>query len=280
MGEARTVLITGSSRGLGAALVRRFADAGWKVAASMIDPEREAPEFDGLAGVTKIALDVSDTASITRGVAQAIEALGHIDLLINNAGYGSFAVVEAASEQLIQRLYQTNALGPVFVTRAVLPHMREQGEGTIVFVSSSIAAFSAPFHGLYGACKWATDGFAEALTYETADLGVRIKIVSPGAIASTYFSNTEDKLDGAPDAYQPAIRRMRESMGDSLAGAPSPELVAEEVFTAATDPGGRLRYYVTEQARKMVGHRREIGDETWVQRALDGFKTSRSVVNT
>ena len=271
MSQEKTVLITGSSRGLGNALVRRMAAAGWRVAATMIDPATEAPEFDSMAGVVKIALDVSNIASIERGVAEAVEALGHIDLLINNAGYGSFCVVEAASEALIRKLYETNVLGPVFMTRAVLPHMRVRGHGTILFVSSLIAAISAPFHGMYGACKWATDGFAEALVYETADLGIRVKIAAPGAIASSYFSNTDDQLEDVPEAYRPAIKRMREGMVANLAGAPTPEQVADEVFAAAIDPSDQLRYYVTEQARQMANHRRSIGDEAWIRGAAKAF---------
>ena len=265
-----TILITGASRGLGKALALRFAESGWRVAATMLD-EREAPQLAGRPGIATFVLDVSDVGSIERGVAAVIARFGAIDLLINNAGYGSFAVVEAASEAQIRRLYATNALGPVFVTRAVIPHMRRRGTGILMFVSSSIASLSAPFHGMYAACKWATTGFAEGLVYEMQSIGVQVKVVAPGAMATSYFANTDDRLDGVPTEYAEGIARMRAGLEQALVGAPTSEQVAAEIFAAATDGTDQVHYLVTEQARQMVGYRRKVGDEIWLQQAVQAF---------
>jgi NAD(P)-dependent dehydrogenase (short-subunit alcohol dehydrogenase family) len=274
--QPKSVLITGASRGLGRALVTRFSRAGWRVAASMLD-QAEAPDVKALPGVTPFTLDVADLASIERGVRDVLAAFGSIDLLINNAGYGSFAVVESASEAQIRKLYATNALGPVFVTRAVIPHMRERGSGTLMFVSSSIASMSAPFHGMYGACKWATTGFAEGLVYELKPLGIRVKIAAPGAMATSYFEHTDDKLDGVPAAYAKAVAGMKAGLPRALAGAPTPDEVAEEVFRASTDGTDQVHYLVTEQARRMIGYRRQVGDEAWLQEAVNAFSNNQTV---
>ena len=271
-------VITGASRGLGKALALRFAQAGWQVAATMLD-ENEAAELRGHANIATFTLDVADLASIERGVSAVIERFGNVDLLINNAGYGSFAVVEAASEDQIRRLYTTNALGPVFVTRAVLPYMRRQRRGILMFVSSSIASMSAPFHGLYAACKWATTGFAEGLVYEMQSIGVQVKIAAPGAMATTYFVNTDDCLDKVPVEYAEGVSRMRFGLDAALEGAPTSEEVAEEIFRAATDGTTRVHYLVTEQARQMIGYRRKIGDENWLQQAVQAFAQSETVAS-
>lgn len=275
---APAVLITGASRGLGKALALRFAHAGWQVAATMLD-EAEAPELRQHPGITTFTLDVADLPSIERGIAAVIARFGAIDLLINNAGYGAFAVVEATSEAQIRRLYATNALGPVFVTRAVLPHMRQRRRGILLFVSSSIASLSAPFHGLYAACKSATTGFAEGLVYEMQSIGVQVKIAAPGAMATTYFAHTDDRLDGVPAEYAEGVAQMKAGLGQALEGAPSSEQVAEEIFQAATDDTDRVHYLVTEQARQMIGYRREIGDEAWLQQAVRAFTQSQTVAS-
>ena len=126
-----TVLITGCSSGIGAAAVQHFAAQGWNVAATLRNPASAHFE-DGAGKVATFALDVTDQKSVDAAVAQAAERFGQIDVLINNAGYGLFGPFETATQEVIERQFQTNVFGVFAVTRAVLPHMRERASGVII----------------------------------------------------------------------------------------------------------------------------------------------------
>ncbi len=161
--------------------------------------------------VRTLALDVTDPAAIRPAVDQALQAFGHIDVLVNNAGYGAFGPFEAATNEQIERQYATNVTGLMYVTREFLPHFRERKGGTIINISSVGGCATFPLYSLYHGTKWAVEGFSESLNFELEPFGIRVKLVEPGSIKTDFITRSLDvlKQDGL-DVYDDFIRRFRE----------------------------------------------------------------------
>ena len=257
-----TVLITGCSSGIGAATVRRFADQGWNVAATLRNPS--AARFEPGAGrVEAIALDVTDQHSVDAAVARTLEHFGQIDVLINNAGYGLFGPFESATPQAISRQFETNVFGVFAVTRAVLPHMRERASGVIVNVASLTGLVAMPLYSLYAASKYAVVGFSESLSHELAPLGIRVKVVAPGAVATDFSGRSMARTfegDGGP--YAESIRKVAAAFSaNRTAGGATPERLAQALYDAATDGSAQVRYVVGDDALAVMQSRKELGEE-------------------
>ena len=170
----KTVLITGCSSGFGLETARHFLAQGWKVVATMRTPNAAVlPLSDHLR---VLALDVGDAASIHA----ALEAAGPIDALVNNAGIGVLYPLEAISMETARSVFETNALGTIAMTQAVLPGMRERGAGVIVNVISTVTLAPLPLLSVYTASKAAVNAFTESLALELAPLGIRTRLVLPG----------------------------------------------------------------------------------------------------
>src|SRR5215469_12840168 len=163
---AKTLFITGASTGIGRAAALFFRDKGWNVAATMRNPA----DHSGLASSTvrTIPLDVTKSVTIRPALDQALQAFGSIDVLVNNAGYGAFGPLEAASDEQIERQFATNVTGLMAVTREFLPHFRERSSGVVINISSVGGRATFPLSSLYHATKWAVEGFSEALNFELA----------------------------------------------------------------------------------------------------------------
>src|SRR5258708_3354641 len=188
----QTILITGTSTGLGRTTARFFAARGWNVVATMRRPETEA-ELTHLENVLVTRLDVQDLASIGAAIAEGIKRFGRIDALLNNAGFGLFGLFEGTPREKIQEQFDVNVFGVMDTTRAILPHFRQNRAGIILNVSSGAGVFTLPMISLYCASKFALEGFSEALSYEVGSQGITVKIIEPGGILSTGFN----KLSGA-----------------------------------------------------------------------------------
>jgi NAD(P)-dependent dehydrogenase (short-subunit alcohol dehydrogenase family) len=267
-GPTRNVLITGASTGFGEATARLFAARGWNVVATMRRPEAGA----ALAAVDNVMvtrLDVQDQASIEAAVAEGIARFGHIDVLVNDAGFGLFGVFEATSRQRVLEQFEVNVFGLMDVTRAILPHFRGNRSGVIVNISSGGGVFALPMTSLYNASKFAQEGFSESLAYELERLGIRVKIVEPGGVLSTNFVRRSTEEAGGAKAlpdYDPFVRAMEaafEGLRASRAGATS-EQVAEVIFTAATDETEQLRYVATDNIKPWVAARRETSEAEYI----------------
>lgn len=175
------ILVTGCSSGFGLAIARIFLASGWEVVATMRNPQASPlPETDKLQVV---ALDVTDADSI----AQAVEAAGPIDALVNNAGVGLLNVLEGTEMSKVRELFETNLFGAIAMTKAVLPQMRQRGAGVIVNVSSSVTLAPFPALSVYSASKAALNALTESLAVETALFGVRACLVLPGSAPTTSF---------------------------------------------------------------------------------------------
>ena len=232
-----TVLITGCSSGYGLATAQRFLDEGWDVVATMRTPRPDVlPASDRL---TLLPLDVTDPESI----ANAVEASGPVDVLVNNAGIGAVGVFEATPMSLTRELFDTNTSGVMAMTKAVVPDMRSRGSGVIVNVTSSTTLAAMPLAAVYTASKAAIEGFSGSLALELGFFGVRVKLVEPGYGPSTAFtSNGSERMAGLfPDEYLPFAAPIMDSFGQPGL-VTTPDDVADVVFTAATDTSDRLRF--------------------------------------
>ncbi|WP_245222700.1 SDR family oxidoreductase [Ruegeria sp. HKCCSP351] len=201
----KTILITGASSGIGEATARHFQANGWSVVATMRNPDN-ASDLAGLENVHVAQLDVTDPSSIAEAVAAGIDRFGKIDVLLNNAGYGAYGALEAFSMERIRRQFDTNVIGLMEVTKAVLPHMRANRTGTIINISSIGGQITLPLGTLYHGTKFAVEGLSEALHYELEPLGIYVRIVEPGMIKTNFggssfdFAMDEDLADYAPMA--------------------------------------------------------------------------------
>lgn len=240
----KTVLITGASTGIGKTSAEYFASRGWNVAATMRKPEKASFHCEGAERIKVFRLDVTDEASIATAVTDTIAAFGRIDTLVNNAGYGLVGLFEAMSPDQVRRQFETNVIGLMNVTRAVIPQMRAQQAGTIINVASVAGRMSSPLYSLYCATKWAVEGFTEALSYELKAHGIQVRIIEPGPIRTDFMTRSLDVADNnISSAYGEFEARVWEAYKLEFAESPGPELVAASIYKAATTRSTwRLRF--------------------------------------
>lgn len=237
-----TVLITGCSSGFGLATAKRFLARGWNVVATMRSPQQEL--FDRNDRLVVAPLDVTNPASIAAAIEQGIARFGQLDAMVNNAGIGLFGAAEATPDEMIRRVFETNTFGVIAAARAIIPHMRARGSGTIVNVTSSVGIAPMPLVAAYTASKYAIEGFLESLAYELGLFGIRVKIVQPGFAPTTSFaSNSGGSLsERLPAAYAEFADRYFKSMQDYPTAYTTADDVANAVYAAATSTDDKLRY--------------------------------------
>ncbi len=245
---AQTVLITGCSAGIGRATAELFAAKGWNVVATMRSPQA-AGELAEKQNILVTALDVTNEASIIAAVKQAEEWFGSIDVLINNAGFGVYGLLEATSVDSIRRQFETNVVGLLTTTQAVLPVMRKQRSGVVVNVGSIAGKMSYPLGTLYNGTKFAVEGISEALRFELREIGVRVKLIEPGIIYTNFANAMEFKNDESLVEYQPVVQKFGATMGEIAKNGTPVGAAAEAIYDAATDGTDRLRYLVGEDAK-------------------------------
>lgn len=198
---SKTWLITGTSTGFGRELTEQLLARGDRVAATLRRPEAlEAlgAEYGDRLWVRQ--LDVTDTAGIRSVVAAAFAELGRIEAVVSNAGYGLLGAAEELTDEQIEQQIQTNVVGSIQLIRAVLPHLREQGGGTILQLSSMGGQFAYPGMSLYHASKWAIEGFLDSVGQEVAPFGIRTCLVEPGG-GRTDFAGRSLMMAPAAEAY-------------------------------------------------------------------------------
>lgn len=268
----KTILITGASSGIGRETAKLFQSEGWNVIATMRSPEKET-ELNALDNVFVTQLDVLDPASIDQAVKAGIARFNQIDVLLNNAGYGAYGVLESFSRGQIIRQFDTNVIGLLDVTKAILPHFRANKSGIIINISSIGGKMTFPLGALYHGTKFAVEGISESLSYEVEQFGGKVKIVEPGAIATEFtgrsldFSNDENIAE-----YQPIVTRVMEAVGSMFEQASPASVVAGVIYQAATDGTGQLRYTAGEDARAIIAQRQQIDDATFISGIKAQFK--------
>lgn len=183
----RTWLITGSSSGIGLAVVEQLLERGDRVAATLRKPDALSHLKERYGEqLWTAALDVNDTSAIRDVINRAFTELGHIDVVISSAGYALFGAAEECSDEQIDQQLQTNLVGSIQVIRACLPYLRQQGGGRILQVSSEGGQLAYPNFSLYHASKWGIEGFVEAVAQEVAPFGIQFTLVEPGPTRTNF----------------------------------------------------------------------------------------------
>jgi NAD(P)-dependent dehydrogenase (short-subunit alcohol dehydrogenase family) len=255
----KTVFITGASSGFGREAVKRFQKEGWNVIATMRSPEKDT-KLSAFSDVLLTRMDVTDKESIKAAVAAGIRQFGQIDVLVNNAGFGTLGVLEAAPEEVIRQQFEVNFFGLIEVTKAVLPDMRKHRSGVIINISSIGGRVTFPFSTLYHASKFALEGMTESWQYELNPLGIRLKIVEPAGF-KTDFAGRSMNIYGAGGLgdYQEPY----DKFAGKLATWPMSENisdVADVIYEAATDDSEKLRYPVGHEAVPLLEARHQMDD--------------------
>ena len=267
----QTVLITGTSSGLGRATAELFQAKGWNVVATMRRPEAET-ELTRLDNTVVTRLDVEDPESITAAVRAGLDRFGRLDALVNNAGYGAYGPLEATPMAKIRRQFEVNVFGLLATTQAVLPHFRRQRAGVIVNISSIGGRIAFPLGSLYHGAKFAVEGLSESLAYELGPLGVRVKLVEPGGIRTDFGGRSLD-FSNVPEIaeYQPTVGKVFDVLGPLTAEGSTAAEIAETVLTAVTDGSDQLRYEAGADGIGMLDARRAADDATFFAGIRDRF---------
>jgi NAD(P)-dependent dehydrogenase (short-subunit alcohol dehydrogenase family) len=247
--DPRSILITGSSSGIGLALARRFATRGWRVFATMRRPEGEGAQAlrDEAARLgwrlTTPALDVTRDDSVTAAVGAALaETGGRLDVLVNNAGYYALGSLEETTPDELRAQLETNVVGVQRVTRAILPAMRARRDGTIVTLGSISGLVALPMAGPYHASKWALEGMIEVLRLELLPFGVRVVLIEPGPYESDlHAKEIQAEASRRADSPYAALLAAYRRQATRLRRAPLPGLV-DVIERAATARRPRLRW--------------------------------------
>ena len=261
-----TILITGCSSGFGKATASLFLSRGWNVIATMRSPK--AGLFEESERLLVTALDVTQPASISAAINQGIARFGKIDVLVNNAGIGLFSALESTPDEVIHQVFETNTFGVMAANRAIIPHMRERGSGTIINVTSSVGIAPMPLVAAYTASKYAIEGFSESLAYELGQFGVHVKIVQPGFAPSTSFGTNSGgrREDLLPEAYADFAGRYMQSMQNYPTAYTTEADVAEAVHAAATDGDTKLRYPAGADSVMLAKLRRSLPETEFMAR--------------
>jgi NADP-dependent 3-hydroxy acid dehydrogenase YdfG len=260
---SKTILITGSSSGIGRATAKLFQEKGWNVIATMRTPEKET-ELNQLDKVLVTRLDVLDLDSIESALAKGIERFGKIDVVLNNAGYGLMGTFESAKRESIIRQFGVNVQGLFDVTQKALPHFRGNKDGMFINISSVGGRMTFPLMPLYHATKWAVEGFSESLRWELAQIGVKVKVVEPGGVATDFGGRSMDmQHDEELTEYNAFVGKFMQAMQVSMdpSNMSKPELIAEVIYEAATDGTDTLRYRAGADAEQLLAARDNMSDD-------------------
>ena len=233
----KTILITGCSSGFGLETARYFLERDWNVVATMRSPREDI--LPAAKNLRVIALDVADPDSIRR----ALDAAGPIDVLVNNAGVGVLNALEGIPMDVARDVFETNTLGTIAMTQAVLPQFRERKSGVIVNVTSTVTLRPLPLLSVYTASKAAVNAFTESLAIELEQFNVRVRIVLPGRSPSTRFGeNARTRMrNGFPAPYAALGQSIFAAVQDQSTPVTHAADVADAVWRAATDPSAPMR---------------------------------------
>lgn len=269
---SKTILVTGASSGFGKAIAETFLERGWNVAAALRRPDPAL--YPASPNLQQVRLDVTDAGSIAAAVSEVTARFGRVDALVNNAGVGAMSAVEHTPDAVVREIFETNLFGTLAMTRAVIPLMRAQGEGVILNMTSSMALAPMPFMAIYASTKWAIEGLSEAMGYELAPMGIRVRLLEPGLAPDTNFGpSANTRAQGLTPAPYAAIAEA--SLGRMHSHYPTPLTtlaeVTEATFAAATDPGPRLRYRIGADTEQIWARRLALGDEAFIAEMRSTF---------
>jgi NADP-dependent 3-hydroxy acid dehydrogenase YdfG len=253
---SKTILITGASSGFGRDTAETLHRAGHTVYASMRGVQgknREAAEALRKLGIKTVEVDVRDGASVDAGVKNVLAEAGNIDVLVNNAGIGSAGVTEAFTTEQAKAIFDTNVIGLLRVTRAVLPSMRQQHEGLIINIGSIFGRVTFPFLGIYGASKFAVEALTDSLRYEVSQLGIEVVEVQPSTYPTNFLASIQTPAGTEVTKSYGVVGEIPDAMVKTLTStlegkdAPNPHDVAEAIVKLVAQSKG------SRPARTVVG---------------------------
>ncbi|HEY1406910.1 MAG TPA: SDR family oxidoreductase [Spirochaetota bacterium] len=248
----KTILITGTSSGIGRETALLFHKMGWNVAASMRSPGNETT-LKNIDNVRCYRIDVTDRDSIATGIHNVIKDFGGIDVLVNNAGIYATNPIEMISDESIRNIIDTNIIGTINMTKMILPVFRKQKSGMIVNISSIAGKATFPYQTIYHGTKWAIEGISESLAYELKDINIRIKVVEPGMVKTNLYETVKNiSPDNYPSDYAKSFGNWHRFLMTSFAKGYDPCRDAKTIYTAVTDNKSKLRYTTDSDTRMLL----------------------------
>lgn len=233
----QTLVISGGSSGIGKATASLFAERGWRV----FELSRHGAEESNVEGkVIHITCDVCDEASCRKAMEKVLKQTDHVDVVISNAGYGISGPVEFTAIEAAQHQMDVNFMGAVRFTQAVLPQLRAQRSGRIIYTSSVAAILAVPYQAFYSASKAAINAMALALANEVKSFGIQVSVMMPGDV-STGFTDARAKSTAGEEVYTGANKAITTMEHDERTGM-SPRQMAELFYHIATCPNPRPQY--------------------------------------
>jgi NAD(P)-dependent dehydrogenase (short-subunit alcohol dehydrogenase family) len=266
----KVAIVTGASSGIGEATAYKLQAMGYKVYAAARRVDRMAPLAD--VGIRPVRVDVTDDASLVDFVKQVVAESGRVDVLVNNAGYGSYGAVEEVPLDEARRQFEVNVFGLARLSQLVLPHMRRQRFGRIVNISSIGGRIYEPLGGWYHATKFAVEGLSDSMRMELAPLGIQVIVIEPGAIATEWSAIAGQNLlaTSGQGAYADQAELMAAFLtADPRGQASPPSVIADAVAKAVSARRPRTRYAVGRGAKPILAARRILPD-----RAFDRLMTT------
>ena len=266
--DRRVAIVTGASSGIGEAIAMSLAREGFAVYAAARRVEQMAALAS--AGVTTVLVDVTDDDSLVALVDRVISEQGRIDVLVNNAGYGSYGALEDVPMTEARRQFDVNVFALARLTQLVLPHLRARGSGRVINVSSMGGKIYEPLGSWYHATKFAVEGLSDSLRMELAPFGIDVVVIEPGAIKTAWggiaADSVRERSGSGPYAAQAGkVAAVLSSGSGPKARGSEPAVVAAAVVKAATAQRPRTRYAVGLGAKPLLAARRVLPD-----RAFDG----------
>ena len=246
-GQIKVALVTGASSGIGKATAERLAKAGYKVYGT----SRRGAPVEQTGPFKMLQLDVTSDDSVAAAVNELMKLEGRIDLLVNNAGFSlAPAGAEESSTAQAKSVFDTNFFGTVRMTRAVLPHMRNQKGGRIINIGSIVGFLPAPYMAFYAASKHAVEGYSESLDHEVRHWGIRVSVVEP-ASTKTQIDDNAPQADALLDAYREARAMVGQRLSEMIVNGDEPDMVAAVVLKVATAARPKIRYTVGRMASRL-----------------------------
>jgi NAD(P)-dependent dehydrogenase (short-subunit alcohol dehydrogenase family) len=270
-----TWFVTGASRGLGLELVQQLLQRGDNVAATTRSTERLTSALEGTdtSRLLPLAVDLADEAQVSQAVAESVNRFGHLDVVVNNAGYGYLAAVEEVSDADARTMFDVQVFGVWNVLRAVLPGFRENRSGHVINVSSIVGLVPFPGWGLYAAGKFALEAISESLAAEVADHGIKVNTVEPGYMRTDFLRPVSLGLPTSTNDAYPAIREMVEQHLD-MPGTQlgDPAKAAAAIITVATTGDAPLHQLLGSDSLSLAAAR--------LQALSDDFEAGRQLAPT
>ena len=255
----KVVLITGASSGMGRETALQLAKDGYKVYGAA----RRKEKLTGLEGVAAIEMDISNEDSIVSGVQEILERAGHIDILINNAGYGEYGPIENIPLKDARYQLEVNLFGAARLIQLVLPKMRANKWGKIFNITSIGGKLALPFGGWYHASKFAMEGLSDALRNEVRPFGIDVIVIEPGAIETEWggiaVNNMMKYAEGTE--YAEIINKMKNGLEGAINEASEPAVIADAIRDILKEAKPKARYNVGAHSDEMLAARKNMTDE-------------------